>query len=402
MAQDFDVLVVGGGPAGSVFAILAARNGCRVALIDPNRSAPRSEGMSPRLQGWLQQAGLFDAAEMRAVMAPRTSFWDGAPVQANAELIVDRAAVDAYLRRMAGAAGVRVIEGSALPLPGRVAMDGGQIMTARFVIDARGRRAHRSRPLVTRGPATIAIGAGLQVDPAQGPGSRIVPLDQGWLWQAARGDGTAWAQLTLDAADPEGRAAEARLAEGLAAASDGLPPVLGIDSDLLIRDATPVLAAPAEDLAVLPIGDAASAMDPLSGHGLFWAVSSALAATAVRRTLMRRDDAETRDLALRFLAQRHADVYPRQARLGRDFIRQQSARLHLPFWSRRAGFPDDAPLEAPAESHIARRIVVEDGVLAEGEVVVTPHSPAGVFWVGPDRAVDLLRKAQADAVRPPR
>ncbi|AUH63388.1 flavin-dependent monooxygenase QhpG [Paracoccus zhejiangensis] len=402
MAHDYDVLVVGGGPAGAVFALLAARDGCRVALIDPNRSVPRSEGMSPRLQGWLQQAGLFDAPAMRAVTAPRSSYWDGPPVQANAELIVDRAAVDAHLRRMAGAADVRVIEGTALPLPGRAEMDGGQGLTARFVIDARGRRAHRARSLVTRGPATIAIGAALKVEAGQGAGSRILPLDQGWLWLAARGDGTAWAQLTLDAADPEGRAAEARLAEGLRAASAGLPLVLGVEGDPLIRDATPVLAAPAEELAVLPIGDAASAMDPLSGHGMFWAVSSALAATAVRRTLMRRDDAETRDLALRFLAQRHADVYPRQARLGRDFIRQQSARLHLPFWSRRAGFPDDTPLEAPAESHIARRIVVEDGVLAEAEVVVTSHSPAGMAWVGPDRAVDLLRKAQADAVRPPR
>jgi hypothetical protein len=137
-------------------------------------------------------------------------------------------------------------------------------------------------------------------------------------------------------------------------------------------------------------------MDPLSGHGMFWAVSSALAATAVRRTLMRRDDAETRDLALRFLAQRHADVYPRQARLGRDFIRAQTSRLHLPFWSRRAGFPDDMPLEAgEATPHITRRIVVEDGVLTEAEVVVTPHAPAGLSWIGSERAVDLFRKAQA-------
>lgn len=396
MSGSLDVAVVGGGPAGAVFACLAAGDGCRVALVDPVRGAPRSEGLSPRLQGWLARAGLFDASAIRAEAAPRTSFWGDAPVQANAEMIVERAALDLHLRRMAQAAGARIVTGTGQPLPGRVELAEGGVLAARFVIDARGRRAHRARPGARRGPATIAIGAALRLAPDQGPGSRIVPLDQGWLWLACRAGGTGWVQLVLDAADPRGRSPEARLAEALSDARPCLPPELEVGPGLLIRDATPVLAAPAGDLAVIPIGDAASAMDPLSGHGMFWAVSSALAATAVRRTLQRRDDPENRDLALRFLAQRHADVYPRQARLGRDFIRAQPGRLHLPFWSRRAAFPDNEPLDTgEAEPRIARRIVVEDGVLAEAEVVVTPHAPAGLSWIGTERAADLLRRARA-------
>ena len=69
-------------------------------------------------------------------------------------------------------------------------------------------------------------------------------------------------------------------------------------------------------LSVLPIGDASAAMDPLSGHGMFWAVSSALAAAAVRRTLAAGRDAAGDTLARRFLGQRATDLFLRQARIG--------------------------------------------------------------------------------------
>lgn len=389
VAGRFDLVVVGGGPAGAVAAWLAARDGRRVALIDPEDTPPRLEGLGLRLQGWLRRNGLYDAAGMGAVAARRSSLWAGTASAANAEVIVERAAMDAWLRNAARRAGATLLRGTAAPRPGGVLMADGGTVAARMVFDARGRRAHRQRPRA-RGPATVAIGAALGV-PADTPASTLVlPLDEGWLWLACPGGPRAWVQLTLDAADPQGRTPCERLAAGLDAAAARLPPLRQV-GPLLVRDAAAVLPAAAASLEVVPVGDAVAAMDPLSGHGMFWAVSSALAATAVRRTLERADNAATRRLALRFLDQRQGDVYLRQARLGRDFIRSEAARAHLPFWSRRAAFPDDAPLDVGEGAAIARRVVVADGRLAEAEVLVTRHSPAGVAWIGDRPAATLFR-----------
>ncbi|WP_157994861.1 flavin-dependent monooxygenase QhpG [Paracoccus tegillarcae] len=394
--QEFDVIVLGGGPAGSVFAWLAARDGRRVALVDPCRVVPRTEGLSPRLRDWMQRTGLYDPQAIGAVEARRTSDWNGNATAINSELIVDRAALDHHLRDMARRAGATLIRDSGAPGPGQVQLAGQKVMHGRFIIDARGRRAGQGTRRSHRGPATIAIGAGVQLETGQGAGTWVIPLDQGWLWLARRDDGSGWVQLVLDAADPMGQSPDQRLRSGLEAAAERLPVIHSVHQDLLVRDATPVLGAPSDDLGVMAIGDAASAMDPLSGHGLFWAVSSALTATAVRRTLEQREDAETVAMARRFLRQRHEDVYPRQARLGRDFIRSQTARLHLPFWQRRAAFPDDIPIASDRiTSSLARRIIVENGLLTAAEVVLTPHAPAGVAWVGTQKAADLFRAASA-------
>lgn len=315
----------------------------------------------------MQQVGLFDAQAMGAVSAPRTSFWDGAASRHNSELIVDRAVLDRYLQTCAMKAGVTLITDTAVPRPGHVLRSGGRSVYGRMIIDARGRRGCLRGG--QRGAATIAIGAAFEADAADTPGSWIVPLDDGWLWAARGGDGGAWVQVTLDAADKMQRPPEARFQAALDLARDRLPPLGAPCSDLLIRDATPTLCEPPADLSVIPIGDALSAMDPLSGHGMFWAVSSALAATAVRRTLEQRDDPETRDLSLCFLRQRFEDVYPRQSRLGRDFIRSQTGRASFPFWARRAGFPDDLPLE---DNHLPQgQIVVRQGILARPEIAVS-------------------------------
>ena len=98
-----------------------------------------------------------------------------------------------------------------------------------------------------------------------------------------------------------------------------------------------------------------------------------------------------RDRSLRFLRQRYQDTYPRQARLGRDFVRSQSLRAEHPFWSRRAAFPDDLPLNANDHApRVETRIVVENGLLTESPVVLTPHAPAGIAWIGGRPAPDLL------------
>ncbi|HRO15993.1 MAG TPA: pilus assembly protein CpaD, partial [Paracoccus sp. (in: a-proteobacteria)] len=268
------------------------------------------------------------------------------------------------------------------------------------VFDARGRRGLRERPGILRGPATIAIGSAVAVSPAEPAATILVPLDEGWIWFAHPGGGRAWVQATLDAADPAGRPPAERLAAAMASAAAELPRG-GPCGRALVREAAPVLPPPLDNLEIIPVGDAAAAMDPLSGHGMFWAVSGALAATAVRRSLAGGRGGDAAQLALRFLNERSSDVHHRQARLGRDFIRAEQGRGELPFWGARAAFPDNLPVAASAPSfEIATRVVVENNVLREREVLLTPESPGGVCWLGNRPAVELYR-AWASGMRRP-
>ena len=99
-----DIAIVGGGPAGAAAAILLARAGARVALIDRggiDRSgvARRLEGLSPRVLQVMAEHGL-DAAGIGPPMIRATS-WGALHQAPNREHPVERVAFDAGLRAQA-------------------------------------------------------------------------------------------------------------------------------------------------------------------------------------------------------------------------------------------------------------------------------------------------------------
>lgn len=378
-----DLVVLGGGPAGAISALLAAREGLRVTLIDPDRPMDRLEGLSPRLQHWLHSQGLLTGFD--GVIGPLARQVDWAGIsESNREYVVQRGALDRHLRARAVQAGAVLLRGSGRPVPGGVALQGSTLLPARRVIDARGRSA--SRP-DARAPATLALCAWVQA-PALPPGIRLTAVAQGWVWRVALPDGRLWVQTLQDAAAP-GRP-EARLQAMLAAAEPDVR-FQGLAGPVLARTAAPHLPAALEgDLTCLPVGDALAAMDPLSGHGQFWAVSSALAVAAVRRTLDARPDAA--DLCRRYLTTRAHDTAWHQARIGRDFLALEPRFADQPFWAARRGFPDDQPAQAPQPTpEIIRQPVIRDGLIAEMEVLRTPRSPGGIGWIGTIPAVPAFR-----------
>lgn len=61
MAQRYDVVVAGGGPAGSAAAWQAARTGAGVLVLDKAafpRDKPCGDGLTPRAVSFLQKMGL--------------------------------------------------------------------------------------------------------------------------------------------------------------------------------------------------------------------------------------------------------------------------------------------------------------------------------------------------------
>ncbi|MDO5620019.1 MAG: tryptophan 7-halogenase [Paracoccus sp. (in: a-proteobacteria)] len=374
-----DMVIIGGGPAGAVSAWLAARDGLSVALIDPDRTPARIEGLSPRLHRWLSGQGLLAGFHGVTGPLPRQVDWGGI-AGGNAEYVVERAALDRHLRAMAEQAGARLIRAAARADGGDVTLDDGRVLTCDWLLDARG-RAGAPRAAAGRAPATVAL-AGWLLAAADAPGVQVSARPDGWLWRAALPDGRVWAQFVTDAAGHGTPVARLSAAAG------------PLSSAPILREAAPRLATAQQDLRHLRIGDAAAAMDPLSGHGQFWAVSSALAAAAVRRTLS--DDPQATAICHRFLSARAQDTATRQARIGRDFIRAETRFADAPFWAARRDFPDDLPVHhSRRDFAVSTGPAIVKGRITETELLLTPRSPDGVAWFGTISAPEVWRSFQA-------
>lgn len=393
----YDIVIAGGGPAGSLAAVLLARQGARVALVDAGAGRPRLEGLPPRAATLLDGLGL-GAGEIGPAVARRAR-WGGLEGAPNREHLVERAAFDAALRRGAADAGASLVVGriaGLAPAAGGLLLKDGSALQAGLLVEARGRRAPAAAGR-KRGPASVAIAG--RAGRAAGAGAEIVAARDGWCWRAAEAEGPAWTQIVVDAAalrpGPAGVAAAWRgfFAHGDLARSGldggGPPP----PAAPLVRAAELRLAAPELDPRLPRLGDAAVAFDPLSGHGLFWALSSALAAPALCRALLEGEA----ELARRFHRDRVAETFWRQARIGRDFHRLAGGAGD--FWRARAAWPDAAPVHAPlAAPRLRRQVVVRDGRLAEAEALVTARDPGGVAFVRGREIAPILRRLGASGL----
>jgi len=407
--RDVDVAVLGGGPAGSFAALTLVRRGLSVALIDPDIATPRLEGLSPRVVDILRQHGLEQALDEAPQSVPRLARWNGTTTARNVEHLVERAAFDHALRFAAAAAGVVCLIDRVRRLCRRqdsirVELEQGGAFSARLAIDARGRRAPRA-PCRWRGPATLSVGRWL-VSAGRPPATQIAACRDGWLWCADAGASRTWVQATFDTAllPGRGRAAVQRCLQILldqAQAQSGLK--VSADGDwrgpVVVRNADTLCNAAQFDPQMIRIGDAAMGMDPLSGHGLFWALSSALSTAPIVTGLLD-DPADGGELARRFYESRLAGTFWCQARLGRDFYRSEQRFGASRFWQRRQGWPDDRPAHDDAVApSFSRRVVIDDNRLREAEVLVTAQEPDGVAWVAGLPIASIARRCLEQGLR---
>jgi flavin-dependent dehydrogenase len=402
MAQETDLLIAGGGPAGCIAAIGLVERGYSVRLITTPRR-PTIEGLSERVLEALKASGCQRALAAVGPAVRREASWNGITTAANREWIVARAAFDAALLKDAAAAGVEISAGHLARLA-RLA-DGwqaeagrGEPFRSRYLVEARGRRGPGRR---LKGPATTALGRMFEGVPSVAR-SAVAGFRRGWAWYASTGDGRAALQIVVSSARPLlGRRELSGFYEHLLAELPEARPWLGAGrgvGEISARHAeTSRAAVPLED-GLIRVGDAALALDPLSGHGVFEATASAKAAVPVINTLMRRPDDAA--LARAFYQDRVQIAYERFARIGRDFYAFEHRFTDAEFWRERRLWPDDQPAHAPAFASppvIATKPVIEDGFITARPVLVTSDQPRGIWQVDAVPIVGLLEWYRREA-----
>ncbi|MGR4066275.1 flavin-dependent monooxygenase QhpG [Billgrantia sp. C5P2] len=393
-----EVLIAGGGPAGAALAMLLHRAGRRVTLVSRCRDYRAIEGISRRSLQALQGLGLARAAAHAVGPLPRRVTWAGEARAPNAEWLLPRPDFDAALLEDLRAAGITVIEGriSGLASSGekvRLTLADGRVLMADWGVEARGRAAARHHFRDTAPwsvPAWILRGEAAEVAPAS---AALSLPDGGWAWWS-RLSGQQYLQLAL----PEPTLTLARRDPAVWLAAQPALAELWGESPIQHHYQRPSMLGRTRvrEGRVWRLGDAAMAIDPLSGQGIFNALSSAHGLAPVLNSLV--EGASLAPLE-RFHQRRQDAQYWRFARAGRDFYRQAMAADPAPYWAARCHWPDLRPLHVPepwAHVRVGRGLAVVGTRLAERDLVFTPDQPLGIQAVAGVALAPLVGGMQAE------
>jgi len=278
----FDLAVIGGGPAGSTAAAIAARHGLNVVLLERG-SFPRDKVCGE----FVSAEGLAVVAELAPHLladAPeiRTSIWFAGrgpgrrfdlPEPARG---ISRLALDAALWECAGKAGAtlrpRATVSGRVPDGGnwRLPIAGGDAVAAAHVLDAGGRNGRRSPWIGVKARFEgLTIGAAVEMHLFAGGYCGLAPVERGWVNAcalihrrlagdlAATRDFARWARACC--ASPS---LAARLAEARQATPTVVTVQVGLGSQTAARG------------GIWFAGDASGFLDPFAGDGLARAMLS--------------------------------------------------------------------------------------------------------------------------------
>jgi flavin-dependent dehydrogenase len=342
--QDCDVLVIGGGPAGSTVAALLAERGRKVVLVEKDHH-PRfhvGESLLPHNLPLLDRLGVRDQIETTAMHKHGIEFvspYHGKSVRYDFAKALDkrfpyafqvrRSSFDHIMLKNAAAKGAEVIEGCrvsgvdfAEAGPARVTAkdeDGTQReWRADFVVDATGRDTFLAQKLgvKARNPrnnsaALFGHFAGARRLEGKAEGNiTIVWFDNGWFWFIPLSDGTTSVGAVCPAPFFKNRTTDLKslFFEVIATCpeiADRLKDATLVDDAVTATGNYSYLCTATTGRNYIMVGDACAFIDPVFSTGVylamqsgFWAadaVDEILRAPAKAPRLLRRYEAANRD-----------------------------------------------------------------------------------------------------------
>lgn len=398
----YDVFISGGGPAGIVLAMQLKRYGLSVLLAGSARRFASLEGMAERGRQALQSAGCEQALAALGPQVHRRAMWSGKEFSGNHEYLVERVRLDEALWADARDAGVetrreRVGKITWHANHWQIGLTKG-IVAARYRVEARGRQAPRP-PDSHQAPRTLGLAAWWEspkTNPKVKPTAGVCTHADGWCWYARLADGRLNLQMFIDV-ELQTVPSRVNLREyylqlvNACSEAKSLSTGMQLASEPCARGANLILSMPLIGDFAARVGDAALALDPLAGHGMFEALGGAMTlAPCIRTELQRPQDSS---LAQDFYRRRMQDEFWHFARNGRDFYALETRWSDRPFWLSRQQWPDAEPTHPAPQPGIGRietRPVSVDGFIEQRELLVCPDMPRGAWQVDGIPLVPLL------------
>jgi flavin-dependent dehydrogenase len=453
------VVIIGAGPAGCGAARALTAWGHEVVLVDRagGDHARLAESIPPSARKPMDAVGLLGAVDRAGFLPWRgnTVWWAGRnariesfPPGAQGYQVVRRDFDRVLLDDVAGG-GTAVLSGHAVEVtlsPSVIVTAetpaGPKSIPARFVLDCSGRRgvlARRGLRVAGDAANTVALAGVWTRDdawPVADPTHTLVAsYADGWAWSVPMTAAVRQFTVMVDprrtqrasaTAAREVYRAELRKVAAFQSILDGAALVEGPWG----ADASGYSAARYGGPGFLLVGDAASAIDPLSSYGVKKALASAwLAAVAVHTAIERPD---MTDEAWAFFDRRERAMYAAARRQAAAFAADVAAERAHPFWASRAAVPDEADDAAADEAaagdpdvaalardpevlrafaglraapalrvvrglvgHIGPRAAIDGHVLVRQDHLFLPEWPDGVRYLRGVPVVDLLREAPA-------
>lgn len=299
----FDVVIVGGGPAGAATALALARRGMRCAIVERHAAPPPRVGetLPPAVRTPLENLGVWERflADGHDPAVGNRSSWGSERID-EVHFIrnayghgwhIDRQRFESMLLDAARSAGVVVLAGAPIDVweraDGHVVTIGATQIHAKFAVDASGRGSFLAR---ISGAERIAIDhliastmflAPRLTDPQQ-KFTFIEAVEDGWWYSAPLPDGRLVAAFMTDGTalrtreewlDAARRTRSTRERIAAYATDDAVPQIAAANTSRLTSVVGPDWLA---------VGDAAVSFDPLSSQGILIALESAIdAANAI-------------------------------------------------------------------------------------------------------------------------
>lgn len=384
-----DVAVLGAGPAGVATACALARLGYSVALLGQPRGEAL-EGFSQRTLVQLRNDGLHAAAAAVRVACPRGSRWGGVQSTSGTEFIVERASFDRGLHEDARRLGIAVqathVESAQRQGDVWHVRTRNGDLRSRAVVEARGRRVRGASCV---GPQLLAISQHYRSPQARPAGASVFSLHDCWCWLVQDGE-ESWLQVV---GAPRNRGAASDLSGQIESVRSAVPEIsLALQGAepvgaLRARAATARMVLPADEPGRVRVGDAAFAMDPLTGHGIYEALASAGVGVAAIHTWLGGGDWS---IVQRYVNERCQDLWQKKMAAAAGFYEQASGAQTHSFWRQHAAayatLAADWSRHDPGPVRVEMRPVLNEQRIELQRVVVMPDRPRGVWQMD---SVDL-------------